>query len=410
MIRILHFADLHLGVENYSHIDPATGLSTCFGDFLATLDEVVEFAQDADIDLVLFCGDAYRSRDPTQTQQREFAKRIRRLAASDIPTFLLVGNHDLPNAVGRATAVEIFDTLAIENVIVASRPATYRIKTKRGIAQIVALPWMRRNVLLSQEETKNLTLEQLNRRLEKILTGFLVAEIKKTTPNLPTILAAHVSFSNATPGSEKIMMLGSEPILPQSSIANSALNYVALGHIHKSQILSYNPPTVYSGSLQRIDFSDEEDTKGFFVVQIDKEETYFDFYPVKARRFLTIKVHIPPQESNPTSTILRAIAQREREVKDAIVRVHITIPERVVGLVQEPEIRKVLKEAQYITVAKEVEREHCIRLPSWPTKEMPPLDALNAYLRSKKTSPDRTKVLLEYGEKLIQQDVASTEN
>ena len=41
VIRLLHFADLHLGVENYSRIDPATGLSTCFGDFLATLDEVV---------------------------------------------------------------------------------------------------------------------------------------------------------------------------------------------------------------------------------------------------------------------------------------------------------------------------------------------------------------------------------
>jgi len=38
-VRILHFADLHLGVENYSHLDPATGLSSCFGDFLATLDE-----------------------------------------------------------------------------------------------------------------------------------------------------------------------------------------------------------------------------------------------------------------------------------------------------------------------------------------------------------------------------------
>ena len=46
MIRILHFADLHLGVENYSRIHPATGLSTCFDDFLAALDEVVEFASE----------------------------------------------------------------------------------------------------------------------------------------------------------------------------------------------------------------------------------------------------------------------------------------------------------------------------------------------------------------------------
>jgi len=162
MIRILHFADLHLGVENYSRIDPATGLSTCFGDFQASLDEVVEFALENEVDLVLFCGDAYKSRDPSQTQQREFAKRIRRLATKGIPVFLLIGNHDLPNAIGRATAVEIFDTLAIENVIVANQPDVYPIKTKDGLIQIAALPWLRRSTLLSREETRRLVLRISN--------------------------------------------------------------------------------------------------------------------------------------------------------------------------------------------------------------------------------------------------------
>jgi len=40
MIRILHFADLHLGVESYGRPDPATGLSSRLGDFLRALDEV----------------------------------------------------------------------------------------------------------------------------------------------------------------------------------------------------------------------------------------------------------------------------------------------------------------------------------------------------------------------------------
>ena len=81
-MKVLHFAELHLGVENYGRTDPATGLSTCLGDFIATLDEVVDYALENGIDLVLFCGDAYKSREPSQTQQREFAKRIGRLAAS----------------------------------------------------------------------------------------------------------------------------------------------------------------------------------------------------------------------------------------------------------------------------------------------------------------------------------------
>ena len=80
-MRIVHFADVHIGVENYARVDPETGLSTRLTDFLATFDEVVSYALENSADLVLFCGDAYKSRDPSQTHQREFATRIAKLAA-----------------------------------------------------------------------------------------------------------------------------------------------------------------------------------------------------------------------------------------------------------------------------------------------------------------------------------------
>ena len=37
-MKIIHFADLHLGVENYGHTNPETGLSTRFEDFLKSID------------------------------------------------------------------------------------------------------------------------------------------------------------------------------------------------------------------------------------------------------------------------------------------------------------------------------------------------------------------------------------
>ena len=115
-MKILHFADLHLGVESYGRIDPTTGLSSRFLDFLYVLDQVVDYALENKVDLVLFCGDAYKTREPTQTQQREFAKRVSRLSSNNIPIFLLIGNHDLPNAIGRATTTEIFDTIGRAHV------------------------------------------------------------------------------------------------------------------------------------------------------------------------------------------------------------------------------------------------------------------------------------------------------
>lgn len=406
-MKILHFADLHLGVENYGRIDPATGLSSRFLDFLSALDKVADYALENKIDIAVFCGDAYKSREPTPTQQRGFAKRINRLATSGIPIFLLIGNHDLPNAIGRATTTEIFDTLAVKNVYVANRPDIHRIPTNSGIIQIVSLPWLRRSALLTKEEGKNLNFEQINQRLQEILTNVIAANIAKLDPGLPSILAAHVWVTGAKVGSERSMTIGQEHALLASNIAHPAFDYIALGHIHKHQVLSEKPPVVYAGSLERLDFGEEEDDKGFYVVEIEPDKragerkVSFDFHQITGRRFLTIGVDMKSDDADPTSTVLKAITAQEDKVKDAIVRLQISLPAEMEGQLRDNDIRGALKEAHYFTVARDIERESRLRLGQWTAEELTPLDALKAYLESKKVSPERAQVLLEYGEKLI---------
>ena len=405
MIRILHFADLHLGVETYGRIDPTTGLSSRLGDFLEAFDQLVDYALNNDIDLILFCGDAYKSRDPSQTYQREFAKRIRRLVEKDKQVFLLAGNHDLPNAIGRATSVEIFDTLNVKNVIVANTPQTYRIETGKGAVQIVALPWVRYGKLLSRVDTKNLSLAQLNQKLQEILTNWINAQADALDPRIPAILAGHLSHSEATVGSEKIMTVGRDYFLLRSNIANPSFDYVALGHMHRRQTVAHPVPVVYPGSLQSIDFGDEGDEKGFYVVQIDEAAPKgrrlkdYEFHSIKTRRFLTIEVDT--NTDDPTATVLQAIAKKD--TKDAIVRTYIKVSAANEGLIQESEIKKALREAYFFAINKEIEREHRTRLGGQPIEGMTPLQALKLYLESKKTPKEREKLLLEYGERLIQQ-------
>jgi exonuclease SbcD len=406
-LKILHFADLHLGVESYGRIEPSTGLSTRLLDFLSSLDKVVDYALKNKVDLVLFCGDAYKTREPTQTQQREFARRINRLSTNDIPTFLLVGNHDLPNAIGRATTSEIFDTRAVKNVYVSNRPDIYRIPTPSGTVQIASLPWLRRSALLSREESRNFDFDQIKERLQQTLTRTIELNVSKLDPSLPSILAAHVWVAGARIGSEKQMTIGQEHVLLLSNVANPAFDYIALGHIHKHQVLSDNPPTVYASSLTRLDFSDEEDEKGFYLVEIEpdkatgKRQVSFEFHVVSGRRFLTISVALEAQDIDPTATVLKAIAGQEDKIGDAIVRLNITLPAEIEGQLRENDIREVLKAANYFTIARETLREARLRLGQFTAEEITPLDALKAYLASKKVSTERTKVLLEYGERLI---------
>ena len=406
-VRIVHFADLHLGVENYGSINPVSGLSTRLEDCLAALDRLVDYALNNEVDLVLFCGDTYKNREPSQTQQREFARRINRLTSGGVPIFLLAGNHDMSNAAGRATTIEIFSTLSLDNVYVSNRPDIYRIPTSAGLIQIVSLPWLRRSSLLSKEETKNLDFAGINEKLQEILANIIATNAARLDPTIPAILAAHVWVSGAKIGSESSMTIGQEHSLLLSNILHPAFDYIALGHIHKHQVLCEDPHTIYAGSMERLYFSEEKEEKGFYVVDIEpdstsgKRNTTFSFHPGQPRRFLTIAVDIDKCEANPTARVLTAIAEQENEIKDAIVRVNLILPAEIEDQLKDQPIRKALREASYFSISREVKREARLRLGAQKAEEITPGDALRAYLESKKTTPERLNTLLEYGQRLI---------
>lgn len=270
--------------------------------------------------------------------------------------------------------------------------------------QVVALPWVTRSLLLAREEYKDKPVAEINRLLEERLTRLIQAQTQDLNPRFPTVLAGHVLLSEATLGSEKGMTMGKEPVLLKSNVANPAFHYVALGHIHKHQVLHVSPPVVYAGSLQRIDFGEEAEEKGFCVVDIEESltgEPYFSasfrFVPVRARSFLTIEVEADGED--PTAQVLEAIARRE--IKEAVVRLNISIPAPKEGLLREGDLRKALQEAHYLIINKNVKREQRIRLGGKSTEELTPQEALGYYLKSKNTPPARAKVLLEYAEHLL---------
>jgi DNA repair protein SbcD/Mre11 len=406
-MKIIHFADLHLGMETYGRINPETGLSSRLEDYLNALDRLVDYAIDNRIDLVVFCGDAYKTREPSQTQQREFAKRIKRLSDGGVPLFLLIGNHDLPNALGRATTIEIFDTLSIPGVTVANRPGIHRIETKSGTIQIAALPWVRRSALLSKEDTRNLNFTQINEKLQETLTRIIADQSSQLDPALPSILAAHVWVLNASVGSEKSMSIGQEHMLLLGSVALPAFDYIALGHIHKGQVLKESPPSIYSGSLERLDFGDENDEKGFYLVEIDDvrmgtRTVRYRFHSIGARRFFTLRIDIQPNDPDPTSTVLRAIDEDQVKIKDAITRIDITIPAAISNRLRDSDIRNKIKDAYYLTISKDIRREARLRMGKGALEGITPEEALKAYLESK-YSPERAKALLEQGEKMIKE-------
>ncbi|MGC8839308.1 MAG: exonuclease subunit SbcD [Anaerolineae bacterium] len=402
-IRLIHFADFHLGVENYGRLDPETGVSGRVKDFLKCLDFLVETALAEEVDLVLFAGDAYRTRDPSPTYQREFARRIRRLAEAGIQVFLLVGNHDMPGATGRAHSVDIFQTLAVPNVTVADRPSLHRLETRRGPVQVVAIPWLTYNRILLRDEFRGLNVEEIRAEVVRRVERFLSGEdgvIRQLDGQVPAVLAFHGSVQGAVYGSEQSVLLGQDIVLPPSLVRLPGLDYVALGHIHKHQVLWEDPPVVYAGSLERVDFGEEKEEKGFILAEVCPGKAEYRFVPTPTRPMRTLILH--PQEPNPTGEVLSVL--QGQPLEEAIVRVVIHLRPEQEPLLDERAVRQALEGAYYVAaINKEVERPTRLRLgPREAIEGLTPLQILEQYFLQKGVPRARIQELLKRAEGIMQ--------
>ncbi len=380
-MRLLHFSDLHIGMENYGKLDPQSGLSTRLLDFFATFDFIVEKALEEKVDAVLFAGDAYKTRDPNPTQQRGFGERIKKLAKI-VPVILVVGNHDTPNAEGKANTLDIYSALEIDNVWVSRKPELLTISTKSGNLQIITLPWLHKN------DYKTVA-EKLKNLYDKIKT------------DSPAIFLSHAEVEGSSFGSEKGLAIQNDVTIPLSLLTDRRLHYVALGHIHKHQVLSKDPLVVYSGSPQRIDFGEEKEEKGFCLVTIENLKTSFNFISTNARGFLTIEINLKPNDSDPTKTILDEI--KKHEVKDKIVKVIINIPADLNESLDMAKIKKALDSAHMIAgISRNVERKERIKIDGQEEVErLTPIEALEKYFEAKQYDKSRQKELLKFANQLL---------
>jgi exonuclease SbcD len=404
MIKLLHLADLHIGMENHGRIDPATGLHTRLIDYLARLDEAIDVGLDAGADIVLIAGDVYKSRTPNPTHQREFAKRIQRIRHAGLPVVILTGNHDIAPTAGRAHSIEIFETLTVEGVTIADRARLHLIETRAGTLQLIALPWVTRHSLLTREELRLASFLEVEAMLLQRVDNFLRKTAEGLDPELPAVLAAHGTIDGATVGVERQIMLGKDLVLPRGMVSLPGIDYVAMGHIHKHQVLGEHPPIVYPGSIERIDFGEEHEDKGCVLVEVEKGDTRWRFHKLAARPFITIAVDV---RNSPDPQARVALAIEKRDLRGAVVRVKIEALGEQAALLRTDEIRRQIDEAEAFDVAGiaiDVERANRSRLAEASQdllEGLTPRRALELYLRSKNTPDDRLAELLAAAEELF---------
>ena len=403
-IKILHLSDIHLG-SSFSHgrINPATGVNTRLEDFSNSLRLCIDQAIGDEVDLVLFGGDAFPDATPPPYIQEAFARQFQRLATAQIPTVLLVGNHDQHAQGSGGASLSIYRTLAVPGFVVGDSLKTHLLTTKNGEIQIITLPWLNHSALLTRPESQGKALAEVNQLLIERLTVALEGEIRQLNPEIPTVLLGHLMVDRANLGAERFLAVGKGFTVPLSLLTRSELDYVALGHVHKHQNLNPNndPPVIYPGSIERVDFSEEKEAKGFVSVELSKGHAVWGFSPLPARLFLTINLDVC-DSSDPQSAILEAIDSHN--IEDAIVRLIYKTRSEQLEQVNSAALHQALKSAHSYTIRPELDSQLARpRLPELGVgKSLDPLEALTTYLDSREDLKDISQQMLVAAEQLIQ--------
>ncbi len=401
-IKLIHVSDIHFGSgEGHGCLNPKTGLNVRFEDFCQAFSRSVDFALKSNADVFLFSGDAYKTPSPEPLYQKAFAVQLKRLSESGISTVLLVGNHDQILKAGSSHSMSVFQSLEIPGVEVIERPNLLRLKSKNGVLQLIGMPHVTRHLLMTQKKYANLAQSEIDRVLVQHTAEILRDLYDNLDPALPACLTAHMMVDSARAGAEQELMVGYAMTFPISMLIDERLDYVALGHVHAHQVLREAKPLIaYAGSIERVDFSEEKEDKGFIELDIERGNVKHRFHSISPRPFITIDLDLTGS-ADPSNELFEKAKARAKA--GAVCRIKYKIEQNRLPELDEERVRQALNTKLLSLRFKPqlVLDERPRRMPDINEKAvLQPLQALDKYLSEK--SVEDKESLLERARDLIE--------
>lgn len=250
-MKILHTADWHLGKKLHKH-----ELSK---DHQLFLDWLINFIQEQNIDLLLISGDVFDLANPPIEARAMYYWFLRQMIQLKCKIIITGGNHDSAQMLDAPK--DILNLLDITVVGGATNPIENEVIVLENLV-VCAVPYLRDADLRQAIEG-----ESGASRVENVRLGIkkhydTLAEIcQERYPNLPKIAMGHLYVHGvSTSESEREIQIGNEAGI-DSDCFSQTFDYVALGHIHRPQIIGGNERIRYSGSPIPLSFSEKNDQK-----------------------------------------------------------------------------------------------------------------------------------------------------
>ncbi len=316
-IKILHTADLHIGDRRYGRFDPERSINTRLDDQRESLLHLVRIAVVEEVDAVIIAGDIYHGRSPNAAEEDVFAEFISGLAETGAHIFVVEGNHERPVVPGKPSPLTHLATLRIDRFHHIDGPAVVNVATKNGELAVAGMPWpLRRELVDGGYIAKNVS------PTPEIWDAFIGERIDELIEDIPTgaksVFTGHLWTSNVMGISAK--QTRGEPVCLPQTLARKPFDYIALGHIHRHQQVWDDPPAIYSGSIERTDFTEANIAKGAVVAELG-DETSWRFIQTPARKFVDVEMNLSGM-SDPIDAAVTKLANKELD--GAIVRLTVT--------------------------------------------------------------------------------------
>jgi len=323
----------------------------------------------------------------------------------------LLGNHDSPKSVGRAAPPEVFDELRLKGVHVFSKPDFIDLQSRDDSRlRIFALPY--RHPIHAAAKVEKATAAKVQLDRNAVLEAFH-AEIKRNLEIFTKvgkkgaevgILAAHLFVEGARRGAERIYIVGEEFAVPPSMLQSNVFDYIALGHVHSYQEIPGKVPTIYAGSLEKIDFSEADEQKVF--IDITYEHGQLAWKPIRVETRPMIKLDVDCTEAT-DATKLIADRIEKANVRDAIVRLVLKVkPETYMN---QDEIHSKLSSAFWhqIVFERVAEAQPTSATVTWTS--LNPHETLARYLKAARLSDEDRELIGKLGGEIVNEVLSEAE-
>lgn len=319
MTTILHTADIHIDSDVHGYINPATGRNTAWESNVAVVHHLAVQAAEQGVDVFISSGDEFKTGRPPQEALLVLADALTPLAEARIPVLFLDGNHNrIGVTAGHRPAIwsltEILRARGGE-AYASAQPDLIQV----GPVQVATLPWLNAGAVLGAH---SLSPAEADRKVAEYAHATLEQLANRADPSIPLIMAGHGTVARASSlagasdsaavggverGSEReLTHLFSEPILDVTALEQLPFAYGALGHIHTPQTVGSGIYR-YSGSPNRLTFTDEPDIKGANLVTLG-ETLRVSRVATPARVMRTIDLGQPQEQPDiPEGALLRFI-------------------------------------------------------------------------------------------------------